>query len=421
MNNFIIFQNLVCGGSGVLRIIKFIFKLLDILFFIIPMIAIALITFDFVKSVLSNNVDNMKKYSMLALKKVLFCMAIFLVEPITTAAINLLGDTEKNKGDFNWVDCTKIAKTEDLSKYDYNFDTSSSSSNISSNGTTNSSGTSIIGQGSSNTYSSKKTYKKRTVIKTLSAKDIKETITIPKSNNYGGAQAIAIVNDKVVVTRSTSSHNKILLISVLNLSDGKLFSKNTYKLEHGGGMTYNKTTNKIYVKTGNESKKIKILSADDVVAGKDTTIKTQDIGKYGSGFAYDSSTNTYYSNSFSNKKIYVFDSNLKYKKSFELVTKGSCGSKGANCQDMCAHNGLALIPFFKYSGQISNVKENGIDFYRLSDGAYLGSYKLPTKSSDGKLLEVESLDYQGPGNTYLLLMNVVGSSEEKIYTINIDL
>ena len=174
MNDFIIFQDLVCGGSGVLRVIKFIFKLLDILFFIIPMIAIALITFDFVKSVLANNVDDMKKHSMLALKKVLFCMAIFLVEPITTTAIKLLGDTEKNKSDFNWVDCTKIAKTEDLSKYDYNFDTSSP--NISSNGTTNSSGATASKQLKIATYSSKKTYKKRTVIKTLSTKDIKSTM-----------------------------------------------------------------------------------------------------------------------------------------------------------------------------------------------------------------------------------------------------
>ena len=53
--------DIICGSYELFKIIKFFFKILDIVFFIIPMILIVLITFSIAKNVIARNEDNMKK------------------------------------------------------------------------------------------------------------------------------------------------------------------------------------------------------------------------------------------------------------------------------------------------------------------------------------------------------------------------
>ena len=101
-----------CGGSTVLAVIKFIMNALDIIFIIMPMILIVMLMIDFVKSVTSSDEEAMGKNRNLSIKRVIMCIALFLVEPITHAIIEFASD-----GNSTYISCVKIAQTEDISKY----------------------------------------------------------------------------------------------------------------------------------------------------------------------------------------------------------------------------------------------------------------------------------------------------------------
>ena len=107
------FLDVDCGGEGILKIIKFIWILLDCVKFIVPMGLIVMVMVDFAKNVISGREDDMKKNVNMVLKRVVFAMAIFLIPSIVQTAIHLLGKY--------WVDyafCIDIAVNEsDLSKY----------------------------------------------------------------------------------------------------------------------------------------------------------------------------------------------------------------------------------------------------------------------------------------------------------------
>lgn len=119
-----------CGGADVLGVIKFVWALLDIVFIVVPIGLIVMVSLDFAKSVIASKEDEMKKNAMIALKRLIFCVALFLVMPIVSFAISLLG-----KQDVSYAKCIEIATTEDLSKYkiDYEDDYTTSEPNFSKN------------------------------------------------------------------------------------------------------------------------------------------------------------------------------------------------------------------------------------------------------------------------------------------------
>lgn len=103
-----------CGGEQVLRAIKFISGLLDVIFILLPILLTLLLVIDFIKNIMASSEDDMKKRTSLIIKRVIICIAVFLVEPITHMAINTIGNNKDN-----YVTCIKIAKeTEDLSIYE---------------------------------------------------------------------------------------------------------------------------------------------------------------------------------------------------------------------------------------------------------------------------------------------------------------
>lgn len=102
-----------CGGIEVLKVIKFIWELLDIVFILIPIGLILFIALDFAKNVIAGKEDEMKKNMSIAIKRIIYCIAIFLVEVIVQFAINLLGENG-----VSYAKCINIATTEDLSQYE---------------------------------------------------------------------------------------------------------------------------------------------------------------------------------------------------------------------------------------------------------------------------------------------------------------
>lgn len=106
-----------CGGTTVLSVIKFIFSILDIVFFLVPIGLIVMVSVDFLKNVIAKKDEDMKKNSMLAFKRVLFCIALFLVDPIVQFSIKLLDEQG-----FGYAQCINIALEDDLSQYNIEYD-----------------------------------------------------------------------------------------------------------------------------------------------------------------------------------------------------------------------------------------------------------------------------------------------------------
>lgn len=107
-----------CGGAEVLRVLKFVFMLIDLVLFIVPMGLIVMVMVDFMKNVIAGKEDEMKKNANVAIKRIGFAAVLFLIPYIVGFVISLLG----NLG-VDYATCIKIAREEDnLWKYTIDWD-----------------------------------------------------------------------------------------------------------------------------------------------------------------------------------------------------------------------------------------------------------------------------------------------------------
>ena len=106
-----------CGGADILKIIKFVDILLDAVLFIIPMALIIMVSVDFAKNVIAGKEDEMKKNTNIAIKRILFCAALFLINPFITFVVNFVGES----GD-SYLKCIEIANSETAWQYKIDWD-----------------------------------------------------------------------------------------------------------------------------------------------------------------------------------------------------------------------------------------------------------------------------------------------------------
>ena len=106
-----------CGGADILKIIKFVDYLLDAILFIIPMGLIIMVSVDFAKNVIAGKEDEMKKNTNIAIKRILFCAALFLINPLITFVVNFVGES----GD-SYLKCIEIANSETAWQYKIDWD-----------------------------------------------------------------------------------------------------------------------------------------------------------------------------------------------------------------------------------------------------------------------------------------------------------
>lgn len=116
-----------CGGADVLRIIKFVFTLLDIVLFVIPVGLIIMLMVDFGKNVIAGKEDEMKKNVNIAIKRIMYCVVLFLVPTIVNFAISIVADSAK--GEKNAVEkaaaCVNLAKkssSKDFDKWEVDYE-----------------------------------------------------------------------------------------------------------------------------------------------------------------------------------------------------------------------------------------------------------------------------------------------------------
>lgn len=86
-----------CEDPEVLKIIYYIRSIISIAFIVIPIVLIVYITFDFVKNVSAGNEDTMKKNQKIVIKRIVYCLMVFMVMPITNIAFSTF-KTSGNEG-----------------------------------------------------------------------------------------------------------------------------------------------------------------------------------------------------------------------------------------------------------------------------------------------------------------------------------
>lgn len=118
--NFMNVTGFDCGGADVLRILKFVFTLIDVVLFIVPIGLIVIVMVDFAKNVIAGKEDEMKKNLGTAIKRILYCVVIFFVDDFSYFVVGLVGSAGVEAADKAYS-CIDIAKTHDLSQYEMNY------------------------------------------------------------------------------------------------------------------------------------------------------------------------------------------------------------------------------------------------------------------------------------------------------------
>lgn len=101
-----------CFDYNTLNIIKFINSLLDIVYFIVPMLAIVMITIDFAKSVVSGGEEQMKKNISIVIKRIVALIILFVIPNIINLVINIA-----NTKDTEWTMYLEESNYNNVEKY----------------------------------------------------------------------------------------------------------------------------------------------------------------------------------------------------------------------------------------------------------------------------------------------------------------
>lgn len=226
------------------------------------------------------------------------------------------------------------------------------------------------------------------IIKTLDDQNLDLLATIEGPEKTKLPQAICVTENKYVVTYlnkkgsrgNLASYNKDGSFDKITNADG---------IGHGNGITYNPYSKLLYVPKTQIFEKTKKLRVYDGESRKFQ--RTAEAPEATSCIAYDPTNNKYY---FSyGETMYVSDGNFKLEKTLKKTVRWF------HTQDIGGYNGMVLVCTW------IDKSESYIDLYRISDGAYLGSYYVPVG-------EIESCDVD---DGYLVLLINKKGPLDRIY------
>ncbi len=233
------------------------------------------------------------------------------------------------------------------------------------------------------------TYSKFKVIKKITKEDLDVVAAIHGAPKTRVPQSINMVGDDYVVSYVNMKNTEAKLIAYSKSEGSISLVSDARGIGHGNGSAYNPHTNKIYVlgtKDGNVQNCC-VFDGDTL-----EMIDTIKMPVACTAISYDISTDKFYLAK--KDKIYVCSSNFKVE---QTITKTA---PFFHTQDMGAYNGAVLVCTWPQE------TESYLDIYRVSDGAYLGSYDL-------SIGEIESVTMD---DGYLvILMNTIRSNDDRIY------
>ena len=110
----------VCTNPDVLKVIQFVFLIIDIVKIIIPIVLIIYGLIGFSKAVINSDEKEQKKNVQLFFKRILYAILIFAVPWIIEVLMITLGNLLGEPGTTNFTDCIENAKSECITAIDSN-------------------------------------------------------------------------------------------------------------------------------------------------------------------------------------------------------------------------------------------------------------------------------------------------------------
>lgn len=125
-----------CQQPDILKIVRLIKVIIQVLFTLIPIGVIVFVSIDFFKNVIAQNTDDIKKNNKIAIKRILYGVAAFFVPTIVLAVNNMLGSLG-----VPYSACLANATSDGIAKYKIIYDQEKErlNSQINSNNNNNSS------------------------------------------------------------------------------------------------------------------------------------------------------------------------------------------------------------------------------------------------------------------------------------------
>lgn len=310
---------------------------------------------------------------------------IMIVEKVEGETVHIIGG---NQSPFNVSSCPNNGAGTSLgnvTRNTYSLNSSTLDGYISYNVPS-----SVSGGGSAENMKSYNSYK---TLKTFKIGDLTKKANVTTSGAANIAQSFTVVDDHYVVALMNRAETTSSIRSY-KTSSGKLVNSLSGKFGHGNGMAYNNKTGKILLTNQWKHKTYWKIDAKSAISGNKLSYTKHTFDNYISSIEYDRYNNRYYRGSGS---ITVHDSDLKKVKGFDKI-------RSRVSQDIGAYNGVV----FAVEDITTSPKKNAIDMYRVSDGAYLGSYvfdmpsyELESVSWDYKNNELALLFYKTPGYNYI--------------------
>ena len=112
-----LFLKEVCETSAILKVIYFVFEIINIAFMIIPIGLIIMIMVDFFKNVIASKDDEMKKNLNLAIKRIIMCIAVFLVPTVVKLLVGIVEKADTNLS-VPYLTCIKNADLESIKMFE---------------------------------------------------------------------------------------------------------------------------------------------------------------------------------------------------------------------------------------------------------------------------------------------------------------
>ena len=197
-------------------------------------------------------------------------------------------------------------------------------------------------------------------LKTLDGSNLEVVAHISGSGGASVPQSMSLVGNDYVVTYVNHGGSTGALVTYNNQGE-RTGVTGISGMGHANGSTYCPNTDLVYtVKTHRQIRSAE-CSAYDPKSG--SCEKVFQLPKVTSGIAYDATNNKFLLSK--GNEIYVCDDEFNVEK---FVWKNI---RYNHAQDIGAYNGVAMVCTW-VSGNTSYI-----DLYRISDGAYLGSYNVP--------------------------------------------
>ena len=107
-----------CADYGVLSIVYFVKKMLELVFIILPIILIVMILMDFTKNVMAKGDDDIKKNNRVVIKRIVYAIITFFVPTIVNVVINAVYSLTSDGGEnTNALSCWNDATKENIEYY----------------------------------------------------------------------------------------------------------------------------------------------------------------------------------------------------------------------------------------------------------------------------------------------------------------